>query len=73
MIKKVLILIIKLYQYMISPFIGKNCRFTPSCSNYAISALKVHGLIHGILLITMRLCKCNPYVTGGNDPVPPIE
>ncbi|AWD32815.1 Putative membrane protein insertion efficiency factor [Candidatus Kinetoplastibacterium sorsogonicusi] len=67
MIKKVLISIIKTYQYIISPLIGQNCRFIPSCSNYAIDSIKNHGILYGIFLTIIRILKCNPYIKGGKD------
>ncbi len=66
---KTLLILIKLYQYFISPLIGKTCRFYPSCSVYAEQAIKIHN-INGIKLIIKRLCKCHPYCAGGYDPVP---
>ena len=72
-IKPVLILVIlpiKIYQYMISPLIGPRCRFYPSCSNYSIEAIKSHGITVGIWLSIKRLIRCHPYHPGGYDPVP---
>lgn len=62
---------IKIYQYVISPFLPKSCRHIPSCSNYAIEALKVHGVFRGFWLGFKRVLKCNPWGTEGYDPVPP--
>ena len=74
MINKILvypfILIIKLYQSFISPLIGANCRYTPTCSEYSISAFKKHGLLKGFFLSVKRISKCNPFFKGGYDPVP---
>lgn len=67
----ILILPIKLYRYIISPMIGPRCRFTPTCSEYAIIALKRFGLIKGSWLMAKRILKCHPFNKGGNDPVPP--
>ena len=58
--KKILIFIIKIYQYFISPLLGNRCRFLPSCSEYFIEALKTHGLIKGFKLGTTRILKCHP-------------
>jgi putative membrane protein insertion efficiency factor len=73
-IKKILIapliLLIKLYQIAISPMLPKSCRYYPSCSVYAIEALKKHGLIKGFLLATYRIIRCNPWGGHGYDPVP---
>ncbi len=74
MINKILvypfILIIKLYQSFISPLIGANCRYTPTCSEYSINSFKKHGLIKGFFLSVKRISKCNPFFKGGYDPVP---
>ena len=64
------ILLIKLYQNIISPAIGSNCRFNPTCSNYAIESLKKHGLIVGMYYSIVRISKCHPWGKSGHDPVP---
>ena len=64
------IIIIKFYQSFISPLIGSNCRYTPTCSTYSIDSLKKHGLIKGIFLSIKRISKCNSLFKGGYDPVP---
>lgn len=69
-IKWLVIFLIKGYRILISPFLGKNCRFYPSCSCYAEEAIKEHGLIYGIYLAIKRLLCCHPWHTGGYDPVP---
>ena len=62
--------IIKLYQFIISPILGSNkCRYYPTCSNYAIEAIKVKGVTKGSLLAILRILKCNPWSDGGYDPV----
>lgn len=66
----VLLLPIRFYQYCISPLLPPTCRFTPTCSQYAIEALKKHGLIYGLWLTTKRLLKCHPWGGSGYDPVP---
>ena len=64
---KVLIILIKFYQYIISPFLGNRCRFMPTCSEYFIEALKTQGLKKGFILGTKRILKCHPYkILGGN-------
>lgn len=63
--------LIRLYQIMLSPVIGQHCRFTPSCSNYAIEALEKHGTFRGGWLAIKRLSSCHPWHEGGHDPVPP--
>lgn len=62
---------IRLYQRFISPLLGANCRFHPSCSQYAIEALEIHGIIRGTGLAIWRILRCQPFCDGGNDPVPP--
>ena len=70
-IKRFIIIIIKSYQYMISGFFPNACRFTPSCSNYAIQALQKHGVLMGGWLTFLRISKCHPlYNQTGYDPVP---
>jgi putative membrane protein insertion efficiency factor len=67
----VLITLIRVYQYAISPMLGQRCKYYPSCSNYAIGALREHGMVVGIGLAAWRLLRCNPFSHGGYDPVPP--
>ena len=64
------LLLIKIYQIIISPAIGSNCRFNPTCSNYAIESLKKHGLVIGLYYSIIRISKCHPWGKTGNDPVP---
>lgn len=66
----VLIGLIRLYQRLISPLLGPRCRFSPSCSTYAVEALSVHGLWRGTWLAVWRLLRCHPLSAGGYDPVP---
>lgn len=61
--------IIKAYKIFVSPLFGPTCRFYPSCSSYAIEAIRVHGLRRGILLSVKRILKCHPLHAGGYDPV----
>lgn len=68
--KSLLILLVKAYRYGISPFLGQNCRFSPSCSEYAIEALHRHGAFRGLLLALRRVSRCHPWNPGGFDPVP---
>ena len=65
-----LIAIIKGYKFFISPLLGSNCRFYPSCSSYSLEALQRHGAIVGSYLTLKRLLKCHPFNEGGIDPVP---
>jgi putative membrane protein insertion efficiency factor len=64
------IALIKLYQWIISPVLGPKCRFTPTCSQYAIEALKKHGVFKGLWLTIKRLGRCHPWGGHGYDPVP---
>ncbi|MCT7904642.1 MAG: membrane protein insertion efficiency factor YidD [Candidatus Ornithobacterium hominis] len=64
------ILLIKFYQWAISPWLGSNCRFTPTCSQYGIEALKTHGLYYGLYLTIRRILRCHPRGGSGYDPVP---
>ncbi len=70
-INGVLIALIRVYQYAISPMFGQRCKYYPSCSNYAIGALREHGVVRGLGLAGWRLLRCNPFSNGGFDPVPP--
>jgi uncharacterized protein len=65
-----LIAIIKFYKYFISPLLGSNCRFYPSCSSYSLEAIQRHGAFIGSYLTLKRLLKCHPFHQGGIDPVP---
>ena len=67
----VLIGLIRVYQYVISPLLGPRCRFWPSCSSYAIDAVRLHGPLEGGWLALKRILKCHPWHPGGVDPVPP--
>ncbi len=63
--------LIKVYQFAISPMIGPRCKFYPSCSAYAVDSLRNHGPIKGSLLSGYRICRCHPWQLGGLDPTPP--
>ncbi|MCE9679654.1 membrane protein insertion efficiency factor YidD [Shewanella sp. AS1] len=63
--------LIRGYQLFISPLIGPKCRFHPTCSNYAIEAISLHGFIKGSWFAGKRVLKCHPLHPGGEDPVPP--
>ncbi|MEW9899912.1 membrane protein insertion efficiency factor YidD [Chitinivorax sp. PXF-14] len=67
---RILVFLIRIYQYTISPLLGPRCRFTPSCSQYAIEAVQKHGVVKGGWLATRRICRCHPFHPGGHDPVP---
>jgi putative membrane protein insertion efficiency factor len=63
--------LIRLYQLIVSPWLGPRCRFYPSCSNYALEALETHGMLRGGWLALRRIGRCHPWHPGGLDPVPP--
>ena len=67
---KVLIVVVKGYQYLLSPLLGSNCRFTPSCSSYTIEAIRLHGAMKGFLMGLWRILRCHPFSKGGYEPVP---
>ena len=69
-VSKFLIGLIKLYQMTLSPFIGRSCRYTPTCSNYGIEAIRKHGPLKGSWLTLKRVLSCNPWGGSGYDPVP---
>ena len=73
MINKILIRIIKFYQRYLSPMLGQNCRFHPTCSQYALEALEVHGTYRGSILAVKRIIKCNPWGGCGIDNVPGVS
>ncbi|NJK85975.1 MAG: membrane protein insertion efficiency factor YidD [Bacteroidales bacterium] len=66
----ILIFPVRIYQYTISPMLPKSCRHEPTCSEYTIQAIKIHGIL-GIWLGVKRLLRCHPWGTSGYDPVPP--
>ncbi|MBA3721360.1 MAG: membrane protein insertion efficiency factor YidD [Parachlamydiaceae bacterium] len=68
MIKKIFVFLIRIYQYTISPLIGKVCRFEPSCSQYAVDTIKKDGACKGSWRALKRICKCHPWHPGGFDP-----
>ena len=68
--RSLLIGILKLYQYFLSPLFGQNCRFHPTCSQFAVEAIGEHGVFKGVYLSIRRILKCHPYTEGGLDPVP---
>lgn len=70
MFSVLLIIPIKIYQFLISPILPMSCRYTPSCSAYAIEALKKYGPFKGLWLATKRILSCNPWGGSGYDPVP---
>jgi len=71
--QKIAIACIKGYQRFISPMLGSNCRFQPTCSSYAKQAIERFGVIKGCWLASKRILKCHPLNEGGDDPVPPLK
>lgn len=65
-----IILIIKLYQFIVSPLLGSNCRYQPTCSEYSVQALREWGIFYGLFLIFKRIFRCHPWGDSGYDPVP---
>jgi putative membrane protein insertion efficiency factor len=70
LLSKFFILLIRMYQYTISPLLPPSCRFTPSCSVYGVEAIKKHGPFKGGWLTIKRISRCNPWGGNGYDPVP---
>ena len=68
--KTVLIALLRFYRYAISPMLGRNCRFHPTCSEYAIEAVQRHGALRGGWMAAKRVGRCHPLNPGGYDPVP---
>ena len=69
--RRLLIFLISCYKACLSPFMGNNCRFHPSCSTYAQEAIDTHGVIKGSYLALLRVARCHQWHEGGEDPVPP--
>ncbi len=70
MIKQLLTILIRFYQLFISPFLGANCRYVPTCSAYALEAVEKYGSLKGSALALKRVLRCHPFRAGGYDPVP---
>lgn len=68
--KKMVLLLIRFYQKMISPLTPPSCRFYPTCSHYGVEAVETHGVVKGLWLTIVRISKCHPFHKGGFDPVP---
>lgn len=71
--QNLLIWLIRVYQFVLSPWLGRNCRFHPSCSHYAIESVQKHGVLRGLWLTICRVGRCHPWHPGGHDPVPPAR
>ena len=70
MMQRALTALVKGYRFFLSPWIGSSCRFTPTCSVYALQALEAHGAAAGSYLAAARIARCHPWCDGGHDPVP---
>jgi putative membrane protein insertion efficiency factor len=70
--KKILLLLIRGYQLLLSPLLGRHCRFQPTCSSYTYEAVERFGAVKGAYLGLRRILKCHPFHAGGNDPVPEL-
>ncbi|HEB98888.1 MAG TPA: membrane protein insertion efficiency factor YidD [Thiotrichales bacterium] len=68
--RKILIAAIRCYRFLLSPWFGQQCRFHPTCSCYAITAIERHGALRGSWLAIRRIGRCHPWHAGGHDPVP---
>jgi putative membrane protein insertion efficiency factor len=69
--QNIVLMLIRGYQILVSPLLGANCRFHPTCSEYALSAVSRHGVLRGGRMALVRILKCHPWHAGGVDPVPP--
>lgn len=69
-VRRFLIFLVRVYQLMLSPYLGRQCRFVPTCSNYFIEAVEKHGSIRGSIMGVWRVLRCHPLARGGYDPVP---
>lgn len=72
-VERLIVGLIRGYQVGVSPFFPPSCRFFPSCSAYALEAVKIHGTFKGCGLALWRVCRCNPWNAGGIDLVPPVR
>jgi putative membrane protein insertion efficiency factor len=70
MMARILIWIVRVYQLLLSPFFGQQCRFYPTCSQYSVEALQKHGAMLGSFYTARRLVRCHPWCAGGHDPIP---
>jgi putative membrane protein insertion efficiency factor len=72
-VARLLVAVVSGYRRWISPLLGPRCRFAPTCSAYAVEALSRHGAARGSWLILRRVLRCQPFCSGGHDPVPPVR
>jgi len=70
---KILISLVRAYQLLLSPLLGMNCRFQPTCSHYMMDAINRFGAVHGTWLGLRRLSRCHPFAKGGLDPIPELK
>ena len=70
-LRELAVLPLRVYRRVISPIKPASCRFSPTCSQYAIEAVRAHGILRGSWLATWRILRCHPFCEGGHDPVPP--
>lgn len=68
--KRILLALLRIYKIALSPYLGSQCRFLPTCSDYARDAIVLHGPARGTWMAACRLCRCHPFTKGGYDPVP---
>ncbi|MCH8958039.1 MAG: membrane protein insertion efficiency factor YidD [Proteobacteria bacterium] len=68
--RRVMLFVIDIYRWFLSPLLGSNCRYYPSCSHFARDAIRIHGALRGSLLAAQRIGRCHPWADGGYDPVP---
>jgi len=73
LLRALLIGIVRLWQIVLRPVLGNNCRFHPSCSDYALEAIREYGAVQGGWMAFRRILRCNPWHPGGDDPVPPRD
>jgi len=73
MLKKIAVILIKIYKMILSPFLPHTCRFYPTCSTYALIAIERYGFFKGGILSIKRILRCHPFNPGGYDPVPTLE
>jgi hypothetical protein len=70
LVGRLAVLVLRVYRRLLSPLLGQNCRFHPTCSRYAIEAIESHGFVRGGWLAARRVSRCHPFHEGGLDPVP---